>query len=285
MAYVNEKKLKLINIFKDTLDYIREEDDLVDSLEYSKRESEFVKADEYFDLEEPCREGKIVVTKSRTFEAAMRYAQDENYSDKLIAVLNFASASNPGGGVEKGSSAQEESLCRCSTLYPVLTQHRFATDFYNPNRKSRNPLHTDDLIYSPGIVIIKSDTDYPERLMMDDWCQVDVITCAAPNLSPHPSNRYNQDGTPLAISNDELYDLHYSRAEHILNTAAAHGVEVLILGAFGCGAFYNNPDVVANAYYDVLKEYAQYFEVVEFAVYTSIYDNKNYKAFYDTFSV
>jgi uncharacterized protein (TIGR02452 family) len=284
MAYVNEKKSKLMNIFKDTLDFIREEEDLYDSVEYSKRETEIIKADEYYDLEEANRNGKIVVTKSRTFEAAMRYAQDEAYSDKLIAVLNFASATNPGGGVEYGATAQEESLCRCSTLYPVLSQHRLAIDFYEPNRKAHNPLHTDDIIYSPGIVIVKTDEELPERMMEDDWCQVDVITCAAPNLKPPKSTSYKPQNADSAekISNEELYDLHLSRAQHILNVAAGQGVDVLILGAFGCGAFMNNPNVVASAYNDALKDYAKYFDVVEFAIYSTPYDSKNYKAFYDT---
>lgn len=62
------------------------------------------------------------VTKSKTFEAAMRLRKER--PDAKIAVLNFASATNPGGGVKSGSSAQEESLCRCSTLYPTLNQRK-----------------------------------------------------------------------------------------------------------------------------------------------------------------
>ena len=285
-GYNNDKRTKLTEIFRDTLDYINEEEDLYDCIEYSKRETEIIKADEYYDLEKPSRAGNIKVTQSKSLEAAMRYAEDEANSEKLIAVLNFASAVNPGGGVERGSSAQEEDICRCSTLFPVLTQPSLAMNFYEPNRKARNPLHTDDIIYSPDIVIIRSDDDAMERLDQDEWCKVDIITCAAPDLRPPRPDRFhpNIKPEPVKISRDELYDLHLSRAQHILNVAAGQGVEILILGAFGCGAFMNDPNIVAHAYSDALKEYAQYFDVIEFAVYCTPFDQKNYKAFSDVFA-
>lgn len=285
MAILNERKAKLIGIFEDTLDYISEEEELYNCVEYSKKETEFIPADEYYELDKPNKQGKIIVKQSKTFEAAMRYANSDEYAEKKIAVLNFASATNPGGGVENGSSAQEESLCRCSTLFPVLEQHRLRNDFYEPHKKARNPLNNDDIIYSPEIVIIKTDEDYPERMDMEDWCVVDVITCAAPNLRKRPNNYSNGRDVPQPkVTPEELYDLHYSRAEHILNVAAGNGVEVLILGAFGCGAFENDPNIVARAYYDVLKEYAGYFDVIEFAVYSNAFELKNFKAFEEVFA-
>lgn len=282
----NDKRSKMMEVFNDTLSYINEEEALYDSIEYSKRESEVIKADEYYDLENADREGRIKVTQSKSLEAAMRYAEDDTTSDRLIAVLNFASAVNPGGGVERGSSAQEEDICRCTTLFPVLTQPSLAMSFYEPNRKARNPLHTDDLIYSPDIVIIRSDDDAMERLDPDEWCKVDIITCAAPDLRPPRPDRFhpNIKPEPVHITRDELYELHLTRAQHILNVAAGQGVDILILGAFGCGAFMNDPAIVARAYADALREYAQYFDVIEFAVYCSPFDQKNYKAFKDVFA-
>ena len=281
---LNERKAKLISIFEDTMDFISEEEDLFDKVEYSKRETEMIPADEYYELAEPGRAGSILVSKDRTLEAAMRYAFSDEHSEKKIAVLNFASATNPGGGVEDGSSAQEESLCRCSTLFPVLQQASLSHEFYEPHRRARNPLNNDDVIYSPEIVIIKTDTEYPERMEMDDWCVVDVITCAAPNLRKR-TNKYSNGRAVqnVSVTPDELYDLQLNRAQHILNVAAGNDVEVLILGAFGCGAFENDPKIVAQAWKDALQEYAGYFDVVEFAVYTSPYDQKNYKAFVDVF--
>ena len=86
-GYNNNVKNNLTAVFQDTLDFINEEEALYDCIEYSKRESELIKADEYYDLETPSRAGKIKVTQSKTFEAAMRYAEDEANADKLIAVL------------------------------------------------------------------------------------------------------------------------------------------------------------------------------------------------------
>lgn len=57
--------------------------------------------------------------------------------------MNFASAVNPGGGVRSGSSAQEESLCRYSTLYPTLNQQFLWKKYYEVNRQANDPLHTD----------------------------------------------------------------------------------------------------------------------------------------------
>lgn len=281
---LNERKAKLISIFEDTMDFISEEEDLYDKVEYSKRETEMIPADEYYELDDIRRDGKILVSKDRSFEAAMRYALSDEHSEKKIAVLNFASATNPGGGVEDGSSAQEESLCRCSTLYPVLAQTSLRNDFYEPHRRARNPLNNDDVIYSPEIVIVKTDTDYPERMEMDDWCVVDVITCAAPNLRKR-TNRFSNGHAVqnVSVTPEELYNLQYNRAQHILNVAAGNDVEVLILGAFGCGAFENDPKIVAQAWKDALDEYAKYFDVIEFAIYTSAYEQKNYKAFADVF--
>ncbi len=218
---------------------------------------------------------RIVVSKKRTYEAA------GGYKGQSVAVLNFASASNPGGGVIHGSSAQEECLCRCSTLYFNLNEKTNWEKFYLPHRRAANPLHNDDIIYTPDIVIFKSDTAYPKLLPEADWQKVNVITCAAPNLREQPSNLYNNgDGnTSINISDADLQALHEKRGRRILDVAAANKNDVLILGAFGCGAFRNKPEVVADAYKNILGEYARAFKTIEFAVYCSPRDEANYHIF------
>lgn len=64
-----------------------------------------------------------------------------------------------------------------------------------------------------------------------------------------------------------------------MHIAAANHTDVLILGAFGCGAFENDPDIVAYAYSQVIREYADYFKRIEFAVYCRKYETYNYDAF------
>ena len=85
---------------------------------------------------------QVVVSKKRSFEAASAY------KGQKVCVLNFASAGNPGGGVEKGATAQEECLCRCSNLYPCLKTQEMWNGFYKPHRNARNPIHNDDIIYT-----------------------------------------------------------------------------------------------------------------------------------------
>ncbi len=226
----------------------------------------------------PPRSGssQITVTKSRTFEAAMRL----NRPDRKIAVLNFASATNPGGGVKNGSSAQEECLCRSSNLFPILDQQRLWDGYYARNRAAHNPLHTDACIYSPGVTIFKTDEDYPTMMAQKDWVRVDVISCAAPNLRPSPSNQYNVDpGDAANIQSKELHDIHLQRAKGIMSVAVENNVDTLVLGAFGCGAFMNDPSIVAEAYRDALDEMAGYFQVIEFAVYCRPGFSENYEIF------
>ena len=224
------------------------------------------------------RPAKILVSKKRTFEAAMGYA------DKKVAVLNFASASNPGGGVVNGSFAQEECLCRCSTLYCNLAEDAMWKNFYLPHRQDANPIHNDDLIYTPDVVIFKTDTDYPRLMSEEKWKTVNVITCAAPNLRKRPSNSYNSgDGSKaINISEKQLEEIHIKRGRKILQAAAADKNEVVILGAFGCGAFMNKPEVVAGAYKKLMAEFQNAFEVIEFAVYCSPRDDSNYRVFDNT---
>lgn len=211
-----------------------------------------------------------MVNRLRSFEAAARYPGQK------VAVLNFASATSPGGGVETGASAQEECRGRVSTLYPCLKTQTAWNKFYGPHRAAPNPLHNDDLIYTKDVVVLKDDDYHPLAVPF----QVDVFTCAAPNLREKPSNRYNRNnGEAAHISPEKLLDLHRSCARKILSAAATNGAEVLILGAFGCGAFRNEPAVVATAYQQALPQFLNHFKIVEFAVYCRLGDQRNYEAF------
>ena len=85
------------------------------------------------------------------------------------------------------------------------------------------------------------------------------------------------------ISPSELNLLHRQRAKHILTVAAANEVNILVLGAFGCGAFANDPRVVADATFEALDEFIKYFDVVEFAIYCRKFETENYDAFLQTY--
>lgn len=278
---MESKRERLRSIFEDTMDVIMRNTYLHQKAQDSSSRTKCYQPDDYPNIElRPESFGKISVTSHSTFEAAQKLRAA--YSEKRIAVLNFASAVNPGGGVKNGSSAQEEALCRCSTLYPALNQDRMWDQYYSKNRAERNALHNDACIYSPDIIVFKTPTAFPELMPTEEWFKVDVISCAAPNLRKDVRNRYNvESGNAVSVTDEELYRIHLQRAKHIMSVAAANKVAVLVLGAFGCGAFANNPAVVARAYFDALKDYNSYFDLVEFAVYCRPYETENYQAFYE----
>jgi uncharacterized protein (TIGR02452 family) len=150
------------------------------------------------------------------------------------------------------------------------------TSFYTPHRKNGNTLHNDDIIYTPNVLVIKDD----DHNLLSEPFSVDIISCAAPNLRERPSNQYNTGDTiKVQISDDELLALHEKRARKIFSSAIANGVEILILGAFGCGAFQNDPHIVAQAYKNVLPDFAHYFHTIEFAIFCNAKNIENYQVF------
>ena len=221
------------------------------------------------------RPAQAAVSKKRTLEAASAYP------GRKVCVLNFASATNPGGGVAQGSSAQEEAICRCSSLYFSLVERRMWEGFYAPHRAQKNPLHNDDCIYTPGVTVFKTDAAVPQTLPPESWYTVNVLTCAAPNLRERPGNRMNEgDGEQgVQIGKQALRQLHEKRVRRILSIAAAEGNEVVILGAFGCGAFRNPPEIVAEAMKTAVQAYRPFFQAIEFAVYCPPRDDSNYRVF------
>ena len=265
-------------IFRDTEARCRTHPRLKASIAFSRSNQRLILEDDEVSVP-PCgnaAEGRLTVSPKRTFEAASAYARTLK-----TCVLNFASASNPGGGVVHGSSAQEEALCRCSTLYFNLNTNEMWSGFYSPHRAARDPIHNDDIIYTPRVVVFKSDTAFPTALPEGEWYELDVISCAAPNLRVQPSNRMNSgDGDQRAqVAPDELRRIHEKRLARILDVAVANGEEAVVLGAFGCGAFRNDPNVVAAAAAAVVPRYRTRFKVIEFAVYCRVDDTRNYDAF------
>ena len=199
--------------------------------------------------------------------------------DIIIAVMNFANAFHAGGGVTKGSSAQEESLCRTSTLYPLIYRRSLRDTFYKHHIDLNTPKASDSLIYTEGVIICKTDEDLPERLPRNEWVEVDVITIAAPDLRSKSNMHAPLVNGGTDMNNAELFGYHVKRAIHMLTCAASMGAEALVLGAFGCGAFENDPDVVVRAYKTALQEFPKVFMTIEFAVYCTPWDRKNYDIF------
>ena len=270
------RRQQLASVFEDTMERIKQSLDFTNATNFSIHNQQFIPESAIIsisDMPKVDKPANIIVSQLRSFEAAAQYI------GKRTAVLNFASATNPGGGVEKGASAQEECLCRVSTLYPCLADQKMRASFYTPHRKNGNTLHNDDIIYTPNVLVIKDD----DHNLLSEPFSVDIISCAAPNLRERPSNQYNTgDTVKVQISGDELLKLHEKRASKIFSSAIANGIEILILGAFGCGAFCNDPYIVARAYKNVFPEFKQYFQTIEFAIYCRPTDSINYDAFKST---
>lgn len=259
-----------IAIFEDTRKIYQTDPELAAAIRASNHTQEVIlESDQVMTVPPQFVEpAEIIVSPKRSFEAA------RDYSIYPTCVLNFASATNPGGGVAWGSTAQEECLCRCSTLYANLTAREVWKPFYEAHREQHSQLYNDDCIYTPDVVVFKTDTREPELMHPDDWWRVNVITCAAPNLRPDRNGNMH-----VHISNQELYNLHVKRIRRILTIAAMKENAVVILGAYGCGAFRNPPGVVASAMRQVIEEFRYHFRVIEFAVYCSPRDEQNYQVF------
>jgi uncharacterized protein (TIGR02452 family) len=170
-----------------------------------------------------------------------------------VAVLNFASARNPGGGFLGGSQAQEESLARSSALY--ASQQRTML-FYERHRAAPSLLYSDAMIYSPRCPVFRDDAG---RLL--DAPQIaSFITSAAPNAGAIADQRQHE----AAAVNETLE----RRAEGVLALASALGYRRLLLGAWGCGVFRNDPHVVAQTFAQHLCRgfYSGRFDSVLFSI-------------------
>lgn len=267
-----------IEVFKDTQSWIEEDPALSESIDFAKKHTEVFYEDDYpvFDASKT-GEMTVTVTRDRSFQAAMRLAGGN--PGAKIAVMNFANAFHAGGGVTSGAGAQEECLCRTSTLYPLIYRKSLRDTFYKHHEDLQNPKATDSLIYTEGVVICKTDEDLPKRLPKDKWVTVDVITIAAPDLRTESNKYLALTGGGTSMQDAELFGYHVKRAIHMLTVAAAKKADILVLGAFGCGAFKNNPEVVANAYKTALSVFPKVFRKVEFAVYCVPGNTENYEVF------
>lgn len=212
------------------------------------------------------KDTKISVTAESTIAALRRLDAEPGGH---LACLNFASAKNPGGGFLGGSEAQEESLARSSTLYPCLLA---APEFYERNRECRTALYFDLAIWSPGVSFFRDD----EGSLLAESVTASVITAPAPNAGAVADNTPEQ--SPLVLPTLQR------RAEFVLSIAAEHQVRRLVLGAWGCGVFRNDPRLVAETFATLLSTSGKFVGVFEEVVF-AIYDRtgKVLQAFRDAF--
>lgn len=172
-----------------------------------------------------------------TLTGAERLAKTQQF--KKIGVLNFASAKNPGGGFLRGTQAQEESLARSSGLYKSLT---LCQDYYTFHRQQKSGLYSNRMIYSPNCPVFKTD----EGTLLDSPYFVDFLTSPAPNAGAIAKNN------PEDIT--KIQNAFYDRTSKVLSLFASKNCDALILGAWGCGVFKNDPVVVSKIFSDLLSK-------------------------------
>lgn len=199
------------------------------------------------------------------------FSTDDLFGRGKVAVLNFASFKNPGGKFLEGSLAQEESLCHSSFLYNVLS--RFNETYYAKNRKYTNrSMYMNRAIYTPNITFFYTDNEFQTR-----YTTADVITCAAPNYAA--GSKY------CGVTDTENTIALYERCRFVLDIAIENGVDTLILGAYGCGVFGQNPYTVANVLRVLFREYEyeNKFSRIIFAIPNTGHSKDNYIAFNTVF--
>lgn len=182
---------------------------------------------------------------------ATRLLLAEGYDNVLC--LNFASAKNAGGGFLTGSQAQEESIARSTSLYNCLLK---APDYYATNRKIKSGMYTDYMIYSPNVPMIKSERGHNlETLQL-----ASVITAPAVNFGVVKQRE------PHRISEVEV--IMKRRIEKVLMIALEHGHRAIVLGAWGCGVFQNDPPDISFWFKEVIeRQFKDEFEKIVFAIY------------------
>ena len=270
----------MIDVFEDTKRKCREYPDLREAtLKMQAQTLLYLKDYDAVDPQEKSQEPDIEICEDTTFHCAQRLmTESEQLYGQIFgtAVLNFANAYHPGGGVTNGVMAQEECLCRSSNLYSALTLPYLLRNYYKWNSKNTGDMGTDAVIWSPGVTVFKTDDAVPSEMEREDWFRVDVLTCAAPYFDKNKKH---------PVSQEKLRDVFYHRIRNILEVAAANDTDILVLGAFGCGAFNNPPELVAGVCKELLIDmgYYRFFRKIAFAIKRNDRENTNLEAFRTVF--
>lgn len=222
---------------------------------------------EDFYLTPPAR-GKpyVEVVRQTTLEVLEQIAPDMPYDEPVS--LNFASAKNPGGGFLSGAWAQEESLARSSGLYASLASQR---EMYEYNRRLKTSLYSDYMIHSPRVPVFFYETGE----LRETPYHVSFISASAVNAA---AIRKNEPENVLKI-----HTYMAQRLMRVLWVARQMGHKTVILGAWGCGVFGNDPEEVAGIYREMLGPGGLcrgWFDHIVYAIHDQSYEQKTFNAFY-----
>lgn len=236
------------------------QDAIAGSIHYSELEFEQVFSQlNNQQIKENTDQIQFEITNETTLNAASRLVNQQSISKVLC--LNFASAKNPGGGFLNGSLAQEESLAIATGLYPCIAQ---MTRMYEKNRYYGSCLYLDDMIYVPGVPVIRDDNGE----LLDKPFFISIVTAPAVN-----AGAVREKGKKQEIQQIEHTML--QRTEKLLSVAAVNNYRVLVLGAWGCGVFKNNPEDVARYFHYHLVENPLFHGLFTKIVFAVLDNTKN----------
>lgn len=203
---------------------------------------------------------RITLRNQDTLEAAFELHQRRKETEKPVLILNFANPHRPGGGIRSKPGTQEEHLCVKTTVLCSLETEE-AWPFYQTNLDCGTQAQTDTILISPNTMVIRN----PDLSLREDPFPIAVMTVSAPIAS-----RMEQEELP------NLENILRGRIRGMLRAAAAEGYTRLVLGAWGCGNFGNDPELVARLFHDNL---AGNFEEVTMAVFDNSEDQYRYSCF------
>jgi uncharacterized protein (TIGR02452 family) len=222
-----------------------------------------------YSLKRNLSETQIKVTDETTLEAAKRVCKEDASNNPFV--LNFASAKNPGGGFLSGAQAQEESLARSSGIYPCLTAN---FEMYEFNRRVKSCFYSDYMIYSPKVVVFRND----DGSLLTKPYLVSILTSPAVNAGVVKQKE------PEKV--ELIREISIERARKFLWLANEKRHQILILGAWGCGVFQNDPKMIAKMFVDLLNnEFRNCFEQVIFAVYDTSSKQRIFQDFKTVFDL
>jgi len=168
-----------------------------------------------------------------------------------ICILNFASARNPGGGFLKGKTTQEETLAKCSALYESI----YDSDMYKVNNDDNNScLYSHHMIYSKDVPIFRDDN----MELLNVPGKADFITAPAVNT---------KEALKRGVSQQIINNTMDMRIDRIFSLCVLNNVDILILGAWGCGIYGGDFKVISSQFMYLLSlKYYGYFKKVIFSV-------------------
>ena len=190
--------------------------------------------------------------------------------------------------METGARAQEETICRRSTLTRSIFSFdgKYAARYGYEHCEGNNyPISRSldfSAIYSPQVTVFRESG--PDYTLMEEPFQIGVITNAALNMN----GRFPIRLTPDGHIPEEGEAITLNKIRTIFRIGLIKGHDSLVLGAFGCGAFKTPPREMAELFKQVMEEdeFNDRFRLITFAILSDHNDrNGNFAAFKEVFNM